>query len=147
MAFTGPIAKLGQLARNIRKLAEVPSRAAPAVAERIAELVDAQFDAETDPYSNPWQALAASTLDRKRRAGAAGLPILSRSEDMRASVSVTPLPGSGVAITISHPAELHMRGTGKMPARHILPVNVMPAEWTAIIREEVESETAKAVGQ
>jgi hypothetical protein len=137
--WSGDISKMGQLAANIRKLAAVPARAAPRVSKEIAKLVDLEFQAGADPYGNAWKPHAQSTIERW-----GSHPLLDLSGDMRASVHVSPLAGSGVAITIDHPSEDHQTGwsgsQGSGPARPVLPSGTFPAMWREAIKIVVDDE-------
>jgi hypothetical protein len=135
---------MGQLAANIRKLAEVPSRASTRIAGEIAWLIDSEFAAQSDPYGNAWEPHADSTVERW-----GPHPILTLSGDMRGSVDVQPMRGSGVSISIDHPAAPHQTGwsgpQGAGPARPILPSGPMPAKWREAIDGAIDAEVRKAV--
>ncbi len=134
MGWDGDISKMGQLARNLGKLATVPARASKAVAKGIAELIAEEFQHEADPYGNAWRPHAPATVERWGEH-----PILDLSGSMIRSVDVSPMAGAGVSITIDHPAAPHQTGwsgkQGKGPARPILPNATMPAQW----RERIDA--------
>jgi hypothetical protein len=99
-----------------------------------------EFDRGVDPYGNPWEELAESTVERGRHA-----PPLTDTGKMRDSLSVLPMAHAGVAITIDHPALPHQTGwsgpVGDGPARPILPQgSKLPEAWVDIIDEEIERE-------
>jgi hypothetical protein len=129
---------MGQLARNLRKLATVPARAARTVAKDIAALIDDQFQHQADPYGNAWKPHAPATVERWGEH-----PILDLSGEMRRSVAVRPMVGAGVSVTIDHPSEDHQTGwdgpQGKGPARPILPGGTMPAQWRERIDGALDS--------
>ncbi len=138
---------IGQLQRNLRKLAEVPSRAAATIADELGRLMAEQFDQGADPYGNAWAPLAESTLARGRQN-----PPLTDSRDMRNGFHAAPMAGSGVSITFDVPYALphqtgfrNARTKTRVPARPPLPVNVMPARWNEAIVATVESEVRKTV--
>lgn len=128
MGFTGSLKGLGQLERNLGKLAGVPAQIAGDASDSIAELIDEEFEAGNDPYGRPWAALAQATLDKGR-----GPPPLTDTEAMRESVVVAPMQGAGISITIDHPGGVHQTGARKgawsMPARPVLPDATFPATW------------------
>jgi len=128
--FTGDIGALGNLAENLRRLTEVPSRAARAACEDIKAAIEKQFDEGKDPYGRPWKPLARSTIARGRTP-----PPLTDTGDMRDSIEVKPMAGAGISITIGVDyASYHQTGTSRMPARKILPEgNDMPPEWEEAI--------------
>ena len=64
MTWTGDISRMGHLADRVADLAEVPSRASAAIARDLEGLIADEFDAGTDPYGQPWKALAAATVLR-----------------------------------------------------------------------------------
>lgn len=147
MGWDGDISKMGQLARNIGKLAAVPSKAAPLAAKRIGELIQQEFEGEADPYGTAWKPLAPATIERH-----GDHKILHLSGVMQSEAKVFPLQGSGVGITIPHPAEDHQTGwvrekKGKVPAGHgpprpVLPAHRMPPLWDEAIKSAV-SETVR----
>lgn len=144
MAFIGDLSQIGALEERIADLAQVPARAAARVAERIHYEMQAEFDQGVDPYGDPWEALAESTVERGRTA-----PPLTDSRDMRNSLDVRPLQGAGVGITIAHPALPHQTGwegpISDGPARPILPQgSKLPEAWEDIVDEEVEREFRRA---
>ncbi len=137
MTWNGDISQMGQLADRIADLASVPSRVARRVGERLEGAIAEEFDEGRDPYGDPWEALAESTIDRGRFP-----PPLTDKRDMRNSVRAFPLPHAGVALTISHPAAPHQTGwsgvQGSGPARPILPArSELPVEWQEIIEDEI----------
>lgn len=148
MAITGNgLAGLGQLQRNLRKLAEVPSRAAPTVAYELGRLMAEEFDAGVDPYGNAWAPLAPSTIERGRFD-----PPLTDTHAMRGGFHAEPQPGAGVAISFDVPYVLphqtgfrNARTRTRVPARPLLPTNTMPARWNEAIKATVEEAIRGAV--
>lgn len=126
MGFNGNMNGLGQLARNIARLGEVPSRVARDGAAGIARHIDHQFDSGTDPYGRPWAPLRPATLRRGRHA-----PPLTDTHAMRDGIAVRPQAGAGIAITFASdvPAGFHQGGTVNMVARKILPEGTLPRTW------------------
>jgi len=139
--ITGDLVGLGQLARNLRKLSEVPAQASREAAEGIARAIDQEFSEGVDAYGNPWAELAESTLDKGRAP-----PPLTDTErhGPGMGVRVSAQRGAGIAITFDAPyAGYHQTGTKHMPARQPLPTGVMPATWNEAIRSALESRLEK----
>jgi hypothetical protein len=133
MTWTGDISKMGKLVDRLGDLARVPSRIAAKASVAVADLIEAEFAAGDDPYGDPWAPLAESTVARGRTP-----PPLTDEGDMRESVVVRPMRGSGIAITIDHPAAPHQTGwsgpRGDGPARPILPArSTLPESWKTAI--------------
>ena len=140
MSWTGDISRMGHLADRVADLAEVPSRASAAIAGDLEGLIQDEFDAGTDPYGQPWKALAPATVARGRTA-----PPLTDTGAMRASAHVRPMRPAGVALSIDHPAAPHQTGwsgpQGTGPARPILPArSELPPDWQDVIADRVEAE-------
>lgn len=142
MALSGDFAGLGQLARNVERLARVPSRAAALAAPGIAREIAGEFAAGRDPYGRAWAPLRPSTQARGRRP-----PPLTDTGKMRAGVDVRPLPGAGIAITFADeiPAYFHNRGTRKMVRREILPVSAFPARWARVLERAGDEAVARTM--
>lgn len=144
MAWTGDISKMGKLAANVRRLAEVPSRVSARVAQDLAPLIQEEFDAGADPYGNSWSPLARATIDRGRRP-----PPLTDTEKMRRSVRVEPMQSAGVSITIDHLAQIHQTGwsgpRSSGPARPVLPSRTFPARWKETIDAAVHTEAQEVL--
>ena len=143
MTWDGDISQMGQLVERLSDLAEVPSRAAKRVSRDIAELIQEEFDDGEDPYGDPWAPLAPATIAKGRHA-----PPLTDTGKMRGSLRVAPMRGSGVAITIDHPAAPHQTGwdgtQSKGPARPILPARgELPPSWQEAIENAVEQEIGR----
>ncbi len=139
--WDGDISHMGQLARNVGKLAMVPSRAAKAVSAGISDLIEEEFEQGTDPYGRAWQPLTDATLEKRSQTVE---PPLTDYGEMRRALEVRPMRGSGVAITIPHPAEDHQTGwsgsVGAGPARPVLPDGPMPARWAEVVSVAVGRE-------
>jgi phage gpG-like protein len=136
----GDLSQIGAIEDRIADLAQVPARTARNVAERLHHEMQEEFDRGEDPYGNPWEPLAESTVDRGRSA-----PPLTDTGAMRFSLEVKPLRGAGVGITIDHPALPHQTGwagpRSDGPARPILPQgSKLPGAWEDILDEEIERE-------
>ncbi len=135
--LTGDIDKLGRIGSAIASLSEVPTIAAELVSDRIAALVQLEFDAGVDPYGEAWAPLAPATVARGRHA-----PPLTDSGEMRASLLVYPSFGTVRASigTSQSPAGPHQDGwsgpQGSGPARPILPsAGDMPDSWAMAIED------------
>lgn len=130
-----------QLARNVERLARVPSRVAAAAAPEIARLIDLQFAEGHDPYGRAWAPLKPSTLARGRRP-----PPLTDRGKMRGGVQVRPMPGAGLEISFADPvpAIFHQYGTRKMVARPLLPRGTFPATWARALERAGQTEFRKA---
>ena len=137
--WNGDISAMGQLADRVADLASVPSRAAARVSRELEYLIGLEFDEGADPYGTAWKPLAKATLSRGRTP-----PPLTDSRDMRDSLRVRPLAGSGIGITIDHPAAPHQTGwsgpQGSGPARPILPAREMPPLWAEAIEAAIAAE-------
>ena len=135
--LTGDLAQLGRIASSVASLADVTSRAAPLVSERLEKLVLLEFDAGVDPYGVPWADLAPATTARGRHA-----PPLTDTRQLRESLLVYPSHGVRMSIgTPTHPAGPHQDGwtgpQGSGPARPIFPTGEMPLAWDMAIRDSV----------
>jgi hypothetical protein len=139
MPLTG--AGLGQMRASLRKLAAVPSRAAPAVAEKIDQRLQDCFANETDPYGNAWAPLAASTVKRKR----GNTVIMYRTGKARAQTHAVAARGAGIKIEIGEVMKYHMEQDGTRPARRILPTFGMPKAWNADVKAALDAAFARAV--
>lgn len=144
MTWDGDLSRMGQLEANLARLASVPARAAKRVAEGIYDEIESEFAEGHDPYGREWQPLAEVTLAKRSQTTEPPLTDLGK---MRESLAVRPLRGSGVAITIDHPAAPHQTGwtsaQGSGPARPILPSLRMPVAWREIIDDAVKAEVRK----
>lgn len=135
MALSGNFSGLGQLARNVERLARIPARVATFAAPEIADEIEAEFATGRDPYGRAWAPLRPSTRARGRRP-----PPLTNTGAMRAGVDVRPLPGAGIAITFADeiPAVFHQKGTRKMAARPPLPSSTFPARWSRALERAAD---------
>ncbi len=133
-------AALQQVMRSLRQLASVPSRISAPAADLVSGFIAQQFDEQRDPYGEPWEGHAESTV---RRWGEH--PILDLGGDLK-DVDVSPLPGSGVGITLgAEYGRFHQTGTSAMPARRILPDNRgLPAQWSAALRDLAQNEMGRS---
>lgn len=135
------VRNLDQLARNIGRLAAVPSRMAPAASREISRLIERQFSEGRDPYGRAWAPLKPSTLARGRRP-----PPLTDTGRMRGAVEVRPMQGAGIEITFGSatPAIFHQYGTKKMAARPMLPRGTFPSTWARALERVGQTEFRKA---
>ncbi len=154
MPFKGDISDLGNLVSVLGKLAEVPSKVAGDVSEKLADLIDEEFEADVDPYGEPWEPLMASTIDRKHGDDR----ILERTGDMRNDVDVRPMAGAGIRISIAGGREgdagaYHQNGAPGTPmvARPVLPGSSsdgnLPPSWADAIDEAGGDAFREAAGQ
>jgi hypothetical protein len=133
--------KLGQFARNLRRLAEVPSRASRASSEALRDLIRAQFVNEVDPYGNAWEPLAESTIARKYGDDR----ILRRSDRMFNGLRVTPISGGGIRIELAPYGAFHQTGSKNMPARPILPMGTFPKTWSDALKRAARGEVRRVM--
>lgn len=136
MGWTGDISRMGDLAKRVADLGAVPSRASAKASEAIAELIEEEFHDQADPYGNSWTPHAPATVDRWGEH-----PVLDLTGMMRGSVSVRPLAGAGIGITVDHPAAIHQAGWSNGPARPVLPSRAMPPRW----REALDAALAESI--
>jgi hypothetical protein len=138
MSFSGDITKLDNIARSLRALASVPSRAATPIAEGITKLLQKEFRAGTNPYGQAWRSLAKATIDKGRHP-----PPLTDTGDARDATRAYAKQGAGVAIFLPSPLNFHQTGyrnarTGrKVGPRAVLPNKGLPASWKMLIDKEV----------
>lgn len=128
------MASLDDMALALADLSSVPSRAATGAAKRINALIGDQFDAETDPFGEPWKPLEESTVRRKggdRR-------ILRRTDALAGATHAKPVRPAGIEITSLDYGMFHQTGTVHMVAREILPEGELPPEWEEAIEDEIE---------
>jgi len=148
--LTGDLAKLGRISAGLDALADVPRVAGPLVSERLAALVQLEFDAGTDPYGDPWEPLAPATLAKGRHE-----PPLTDTRELRDSLLVYPrATGRGVRMSIGtkeHPAGPHQDGwsgpQGSGPARSIFPTGELPTAWAEAIDESVTDAVIAKLGE
>lgn len=121
---------LASIARSIRALGKVPSRAAPKAADAIRGLLDEQFAAQVGPYGAAWAPHSEATVKRWGEHA-----ILDLSGALK-SLDVRPSGGAGITVTLGAPyGQFHQTGTSRMPARPILPYAGLPAKWSAAIKD------------
>lgn len=128
------------LARTIRDLAGVPSRAARYVANRLSGRIQDGFDQGVSPAGTPWAALKASTLARGRTP-----PPLTESGLLRGATYFAPSGGAGVELhtTDEHGGAEHMSGRADMAARPYYPVGRLPESYREDIATEINAETVR----
>jgi hypothetical protein len=142
MPITGDFAGLGKLEANLRKLGEVPSRAATDASERIAELIEEEFAGQSDPYGDAWATHQQATIDRW-----GSHDILTLTGDMRSGVTVQPMAGAGISVTFDQDyAVFHHTGTRNMVPRPVLPLETMPATWAAALEEATSAAFDEVMG-
>ena len=141
--FSGNARNLINLGNRLRELASVPSQAAKAASEDIADLIEGEFEAGNDPYGKPWAPLKPSTLKRGRRP-----PPLTDTRQLRESVDVKPMKGAGIQVTLDEvPGVFHQTGTKDMAKRAILPDGKkMPEPWTQAIADACDEAVQKQMG-
>lgn len=138
MPFVGNPMRIGQLARNIQTLADVPARASRAAAAAIKRLLLESFDAQSNPYGSRWAPYTDGSKRRGRR-----LPLLRETNNIRNSLDVLPMAGSGIRIQFDNASRgkggstnylrYHQWGTKWMEPRMVLPDNRFPAAWRKAI--------------
>ena len=143
MSNEAVFAALANVRRSLAQLARVPSAASSGAAGAIQALIGEQFARGTDPYGAGWQALAESTVRRK----GGDDRILIRTGDMMSGVSVQPMSGAGISITFEQDySAYHQVGTGRMPARPVLPdQRGLPDSWREAIAEAVRAKGEEAM--
>ena len=127
------MSSFANLQKMIRSLASVPSQVARGASDGIAREIQAEFDAGCDPFGHPWAELKPATLDKGRFP-----PPLTDTGNMRDGVTVQPLPGAGIGVTIPDPGVHHQYGTKYMAARPIFP-DRMPDTWQRAIADASEA--------
>lgn len=123
------------VAKAIRSLAHVPSRASRGASDAIARLIDLQFQTGTDPYGDPWKALKQSTIKKKGH-NLIGID----SSDMRDGIDVRPMRGAGVQITIDAEYAAYFQ-----KRRPILPTRGLPRTWQRAITDALTTEASGAL--
>lgn len=128
---------LGSLAKTLDKLARVPSQIAGDAAKTIATEIQRQFDNGLDPYGEPWEQLADSTVARGRTP-----PPLTDTWEMRDGIEVRPMPGSGISISFEVDYAIHHQygaPRANVPQRAILPpAGVLPDTWKRALADAQE---------
>lgn len=123
-----PLASLDRLARTLGELDALPRKLAVAVAPAITKELRAEFARGCDPYGRKWRKLAT------------GKPsYLTKSKKLRKGTRAAPMPGNRTGVRVilgAKYAVFHQTGTGRMPARKILPERGMPASWRVAIDRE-----------
>lgn len=143
------------LARAIRALADVPARAAKTASRSIYKLVMREFTSESGPYGAKWAPLTPWTVAYRESLGYGAGPILTRTGALKASVTVRPMGGTGIALTIGADYAVHHQYgftfthrsgnktiTKDVPARPLFPNRDLPASW----RKAIDAAVAKAYG-
>ena len=145
MPVIGDPQKLGQLARTIQRLSEVPARAAKRAATVITKMLRQSYDAQATPYGRAWAGYTDGSIKRGRRP-----PMLIETRASRRGLMAIPTAGAGIRIVFpteskgrgGSPGYLryHAFGTKHMVAREFLPMHGFPAKWRealdAITKEE-----------
>ncbi len=139
-AWSGNIGDLGQLADILGELTTVPSRASKASARKIERLIDDEFATGSDPYGDPWDPLAESTVEKK----GGDDRILIETSNMRRGIHVRPLPRAGIAVTSDAEYMGFHQGEGSpranIPPRHVLPEGEIPDSWERAIGRSLDDE-------
>jgi hypothetical protein len=132
------MSSFANLQRMIRSLASVPSQVSAGAAEGISDAIQAELDAGTNPFGDPWAELEQATLDKGRFP-----PPLTDTHAMREGIIVAPMRGAGISVTIPDPGVHHQYGTKHMVARPIFP-DRMPDTWQRAIADSAEEAFARA---
>lgn len=127
--WRGNISDLGSLAANLADLSAVPSQASRDAARGIKRAIDEEFRSGQDPYGEPWEPLAESTIAKK----GGDARILIETGEMQRGIEVKPTAGAGIAITSRVGYLGFHQGEGapnaNVPPRHVLPEGDMPDAW------------------
>ena len=126
------------LKKMIAGLGSIPSQIARDASEGIAQAIQDEFDAGTDPFGTAWAPLKKSTIAKGRTP-----PPLTDTSDMRDGIEVKPMRGAGISVTIPDPGVHHQYGTRDMPARPIFPDH-MPDTWQRAISDAADDAFARA---
>jgi hypothetical protein len=129
--------RLMKVVNATRRVKQLPELVAQRAAPKIADLVESEYANGQDPYGVPWAPLAPATLKTH------GPPPLTDSGAMRTGTNVVSA-GPQIIATAPDPAGYHQSGTGRMPARPILPNDAdgIPQSWErALAQAEIEIES------
>ncbi len=120
----GAIDELNDAVVRIKSLEDLPERAAQRAALAIANVLDEQFAAGTDPYGDPWKDLVSG-----------GPSHLTETGEMHAG-SIVHASGNDIVINVPDPGGYHQTGTRYMVARPLEPTQsrgLPPAYEVAIL--------------
>ena len=127
-------AAIGKLEHTLRRLIEVPRRAAVIAAPQITRELQREFAAGRDPYGVAWAKLRPSTL-RKH-----GPPPLTDSRTLRDGTRaiVARANYAGIRVQLGamygYFAQVGFRvGKTRVPPRRVLPSRGLPAAWRNIL--------------
>lgn len=124
-------ADITRLERQLRATPSLLDHVSANLAEESINLVREGFDGSHDPYGAAWQ---------PRKSDGGGRALLVRTGAMRNSVNVAYAHrrGFGIRAGVGY-ATYHQQGTGRMPARKIMPdQGTLPAGWRARYDEVVD---------
>ncbi len=125
---------IGDLAKKLEALAEIPDQIAEASATKIKKSVARTYDAGTDPYGRAWVALKTGQRSRLNSSGKMCGTLDARTE------------GTQIKVELDFPYIFHAGGTVNMPARPVLTIGVMPETWSTIIEESFAEAVKKTKG-
>lgn len=114
--------------------------------------IRAEFDAQQDPYGNPWEPLKDATLELRRRKGNSSTTILQDTHKMLRSLKRSQDRSNQGFIQMDFPAPYHQYGDpghlffnrpSNLPQRKIFPLDDsgdinMPPAWQKEIEEMLE---------
>lgn len=130
------IREIGRLQDTLRRLGEVPRRAAAIASPKLTRLLQRQYRTGVDPYGRPWAPLRPATLQRH------GPPPLTDTRAMRAGTrAMVPRPHyAGIRLVVGAPYgyfhQVGFRVHGRrVPARRILPQYGLPATWLRVLQD------------
>lgn len=130
---------------RLKALSRVPSRVSNRYAAALRQIVLDNWDAGLAPDGTPWPEYSAGSIAIGRGATPKmiGLSRLGESGGgMRASVTVVPLQGAGVALSIGEGIP-YIRASGFRRAPHTSWLRVrggMPAAWQSVLRDMIVEE-------
>lgn len=120
----------GMIAR-IKALRSLATRAAPAVAQRVEQLLDAQIGAGQTPDGAAWA---------PRKDGGRALVHAAKAITVRAV-------GTVVLVRLSGPEAIHNQGTKKYPRRQIIPGRSgLPTTWGQALKDELGKVFRQTIG-
>ena len=119
------------LARNLERLAVVPSQISKPASDRINELLKEQFAQGKNPYGETWVPLMPKTIKKKGFS-----KVLIETGKLAASTEAVPMSGAGIELRSIDYGQFHQTGTKHMVAREVLPGgDELPLSWQDAISQ------------